>query len=169
MFWESCLLHVLPYHPLTIEKTRVALPKPTWHLLLVLLLANCQREVAPTAYVSSAHNRFPIVIDMANTMHLTPSEAVIDSVVLVRRVLDSVMVPAKNQLKLVVYFTGSGSWDLRRARAAGCNLKQLLVKFGYDESRITYEAKPFALDSTQKSRFRKVNFIVNQGAHAIQH
>lgn len=130
------------------------------YMMMIFLLTCCQYTLTPTAFVGTAQGHRPKVIRMTNTMHLTPNKAFLDSTKLVYRVVDSIMASADNQLQIVVYFSGSGSWDYRRARAAGLSLEDLLVEHGYKESRITYEAKAVALDSTLRYPYRMIDFIV---------
>jgi hypothetical protein len=128
-----------------------------------LLLGSCQQVLTPAAFLAARPTRRSTVIRMDNTMHLTPSKAVIDSTVLVKRVTDAIMASPGKQLKIVVYYSVGGSWPYRLARAAGYTLEESLIQNGFDKSRIDHDVENYVrADSAKSVPYPKIDFVVSQ-------
>ena len=130
---------------------------------LALVGLGCQRRVPSAAFWQSTVKHQAGIICLDNTMHLTTREAVIDSVALVRGILDFLLVVPENRLLFVVYFNGAGPKDISDARVAGLLLKKLLVKQGYPDARIDYTDRFYRpRNGVARYPYRKVDLVVTK-------
>jgi|GEM_PF-6763141 len=130
---------------------------------LALFGLGCQRQVPAAAFWQSPVKHRAGIICLDNTLHLTTREAVIDSVALVRGILDFLLAEPDTRLLFVVYFNGVGPKDITDARVAGLRLKNLLVKQGYPDARIDYTDRFYRpRNGVARYPYRKVDLVVTK-------